>query len=301
MLSLHTNPAVLSGQAALQRTGQALTQSQVRLGTGHRVNSAMDDASGLQLATRLKAQSSGMLVAMRNTQNSVSLLQTADALLGSIGDILVRVQDLAIQAADGAMSGADREALHAEYVQLSEEVFKTLNHTPYNGKPLIRYTVPAPGVPGPGTLGADTLTFQIGADASETMAVDFRPALGKLNASLYYAIDNGRLSGQPQDGPDTDLRSAAFANALVERVGVALADVGAVRAQLGATSNRLDTVFRNLSNVHTHTATAQGRILDTDYAAESAKLTMNQMLMQSGTAMLKQSGSMAQMVMSLVQ
>jgi flagellin len=296
MLSLHTNPAALSAQAALLRTGQAFAQSQTRLGSGYRVNSAMDDASGLQLATRLKAQSSGMAVAMGNTQNSVSMLQAADGLLGSIGDILVRIQDLAIQAADGSASGADRDALHAEYVQLSDEALQILNETPYNGEPLICYTVTDAG-----TMGAGPMKFQIGATAAETMTVDFRPALGRLNTSLYYAIDNGRLAGQPQDGAGTELSSAAAANALVDRIDRALADAGAVRGQIGATSNRLESVFRNLSNVRTQTVAAQGRILDVDYASESATMTMNQMLMQSGTAMLKQSNSMSQMVMALVQ
>jgi flagellin len=281
MLSLHTNPAALHAQTALQRTGQALAQSQTRLSTGRRVNSAMDDASGLQLASRLKAQSSGMAVAMRNTQNSISMLQTADGLMGTIGEMLVRMQDLAIQAADGASNDADRGALHAEYVQLSEEVFQTLNESPYNGQPLIRYTVANQGI-----LGAGEQVFQIGASEAETVTVDFRPALGRRNGALYYAIDNGRLDGQPDDSPDSDLRTAASANALLGRLSQALADVGAVRAKLGATGNRLESVYRNLSNVHTNTLAAQGRVMDTDYATESAAMTMQQMLMQSGTAML---------------
>jgi len=296
MLSLHTNRAAFSAQDALHRSGHALSLSQTRLSTGHRVNSAMDDAAGLQMASRLQAQSSGMAVAMRNTQNSVSMLQTADGLMDSLGSILVRIQDLAIQAADGASTDADRVALHAEYLQLSQEANKIVNETPYNGRPLIRYTVTAPG-----TLAEGVLTFQTGADAAETMAVDFRPVFGRLNAMLYFAVDNYGAAGLPQDGAGTELTSAASANALLFRLDLALDTVGSVRAQLGATSNRLESVFRNLSNMRTNSVAAQGRILDTDYAIESAEMAKNQMLMQSNTAMLKQSNSLSQTVMSLLQ
>lgn len=301
MLSLHTNRTVLSAQNALRREGMALAVAQSRLGTGLRVNSAQDDASGLQMAMRLKAQSSGMAVAMRNTQNSVSMLQAADGLLGAMSAMLMRIQDLAVQAADGASTDADRVALHAEYVQLSKEVRQTLNETPYNGKPLIRYTVPAPGVADPGTLGEGPLSFQTGADAAETVTVDFRPALGALNVSLYYAIDDGRLSGQPPDGPGTELSTATAANALIGRIGQALDDLGDVRAQVGATGNRLESVYRNLSTMRDNTRAAQGRIMDADYAGETAAMTASQMLMQSGTAMLRQANQGAQLALSLLQ
>ncbi|MCC2957494.1 Lateral flagellin [Massilia sp. IC2-477] len=296
MLSLHTNRASLVSQNALQRSGQALAQSQTRLATGRRVNSAMDDASGLQVATRLKAQSSGMAVAMRNTRNSISMLQTAEGLMDTVGTILIRIQDLAIQAADASSTDDDRAALHAEYVLLSEQVLDTIHETPYNGSPLIRYTVSTPG-----TLGSGPQVFQIGASPDETMSVDFRPALGRLNGSLYYAIDGGNLAGYPVDAGGTELTSSASANVLVGKVGEALADVGQVRAQLGATANRLESVHRNLSNIKTNTEVARGRIVDTDFASETAAMTASQMLMQSGTAMLKQTNSMSQLVISLLQ
>jgi flagellin len=296
MLSLHTNAASLSALSALGKSSKDIATSQSRLSTGYRINSAMDDAAGLQIATRLQAQSQGMAVAMRNTQNDISMLQTADALLEEVGNMLMRIGDLATQAADASSSQADRDAMHAEYLSLSEEILKVVNDTPYNGEPLLRYTVGDPG-----KFGTDALTFQIGASATETVTTDFRPKLGNLNGSLYYAINNGNLFNMPQDGPDTELTSQASANLLVNKVKAALDDVGALRAQLGATSNRLDSVYRNLSTMQLNTKAARGRIVDTDYAGEAANATQQQMLMQSGTAMLKQSNSVSQMVMGLIQ
>src|SRR6478672_8631433 len=122
MLSLHTNNAALSAQNSINRTQESLSTSMTRLSTGYRINSAMDDAAGLQIATRLKAQTSGMAVAMRNTQNSTSMLQTASGALEEVSNIMVRMKDLATQAADQSSSGTDKDALQAEFTSLSDEL-----------------------------------------------------------------------------------------------------------------------------------------------------------------------------------
>ena len=301
MLSLHTNSSLLSALDGLDRTGSALAVSQTRLSTGYRINSAQDDAAGLQLATRLASQSSGMKVAMRNTQNAVSMLQTADSLLGEVGNILNRMSDLAIMAADGSVSDEDRVAMDAEYATLSEQVLSNMHNSSYAGKYLMRYVVAPPGPDGPGTMGSGPMSFQIGASAEETLTVDFRQGLGQLNVSLYYAINNGHLYGQPYDGPGTDLTSAASANLLIDKLADALKDVSTLRSQFGATANRLDSAYSNLSTMTTNTDAVRGRIMDVDYGSETATMTANQMLAQAGTAMIKNSLSALQLVKSLLE
>jgi flagellin len=300
MLSLHTNSSLLSALDGLDRTRSALAVSQTRLSTGYRINSAQDDAAGLQLATRLASQSSGMKVAMRNTQNAVSMLQTADSLLGEVGNILNRMSDLAITAADGSASDEDRLALNAEYEGLSEQVLGIVHESSYAGKYLMRYVVAPPGPDGPGTMGSGPLSFQIGASAEETLTVDFRPGLGRLNVSLYYAINNGHLFGQPFDGAGTELTSADSANLLIGKLADASKDVSALRSQFGAIGNRLDSVYSNLSNMTMNTDVVRGRIMDVDYASETATMTAKQMLAQTGTAMVKNSLSALQMIKSLL-
>ncbi|WP_229260141.1 flagellin N-terminal helical domain-containing protein [Duganella aquatilis] len=145
MLSLRTSLASLSSQNALRRASSTLATSQTRLSTGYRVNSAMDDAAGLQLATRLSAQSSGMAVAMRNTQNGISMLQTADGMLDEVSNLLTRLGELAVQAADGSSTQADRDALHAEYVTQSKQIDQIINEGVYAGKYLMRYIVAPSG------------------------------------------------------------------------------------------------------------------------------------------------------------
>ncbi|GGY69574.1 flagellin N-terminal helical domain-containing protein [Pseudoduganella albidiflava] len=301
VLSLHTNPASNAALNGLRKSAQSLATAQDRLGTGKRINSARDDAAGLQVATRLKTQSSGMAAAMRNLQNSTSMLQTGDALLGEIGNLLTRMSDLAIQAADGSFTQADREAMHAEYVGLSEQVLDVMNESRYAGTYLFRYVVAPPGPDGPGTFGVGPVTFQIGSSTEESVTVDFRNPLGRINTALYYAIDNGNLHDHPQDGPDTELLSAEAANLMVGKLVEAQQSVLDLRSTLGALGNRFEAAYDNLAQTKLNTDAAAGQIADADFATEVAAMTTSQMLTQSGTAMLKQTSSMSRLVMSLIE
>lgn len=301
MLSLHTSASSLSSLNGLYKSGNKLATAQNRLGTGYRINSAMDDAAGLQIATRLKAQSSGIAVAKRNTQNGISMLQAGEGLLEEVGNLLTRMSDLAIQAADGAYSQADRNAMHTEYVALSRQIFDVMNDGTYAGEPLFRYVAAPPGPGGPGTFGLGPVQFQIGDTSDQVITEDFRSSLGAINFALYFAIDDGRLFAFPPDGPGTELRTQTAAHALIGDLARAQVAVSDLRSRFGALSNRLQHTYTNLSNMATNTKAAEGRIMDADYATETATATKYQMLMQSGTAMLKQSNSMSQLVMSLVQ
>jgi flagellin len=293
MLSLHTNVATLSAQNSITRTQNSLSTSMTRLSTGYRINSAMDDAAGLQIATRLKAQTSGMAVAMRNTQNSISMLQTGEGALDEVTNILTRMKDLSTQSADGSSSGADRTAMQSEFDSLSDELGNIMTNTKFGGTTLL--------TDGTGKLAA-AVQFQIGADQAETMSADFTTELTAAHTDIGAAATQyDGATGVAAAAAGTEIATDTAANATIGKLATALDSVGALRSKLGAISNRLDHVYNNLSNISTNTKNATGRIMDVDFATESSNMTSNQMLLQAGTAMLKQTNSMSSMVMSLLQ
>ena len=286
MLSLHTNAAAMNIQKAIGNTRSNLNQTMTRLGTGLRINSAKDDAAGLQIAVRLQAQTRGMGVAMQNTQNASSLLQTADGALSEVTNILYRMKDLATQAADGSSSADDKKAMQAEYDALGKELLNITKNTSYGGASLIAET---------GSKLASAMTFQIGASKDETMTFDVSKDLTAVHDAL-------KAAAKTYDGTsDTGAELTATANATIGLLETALDKVGSLRSGIGAGENRLGHVYNNLGNMSMNTADAEGRIMDADMATESAKMSSQQVLMQAGMAMLKQTSSMNQMVLSLIQ
>jgi flagellin len=277
MLSLHTNAAALSAQNAISKTQSNLSTSMTRLSTGYRINSAMDDAAGLQIASRLKAQSSGMSVAMRNTQNATALMQTAEGALDEVSNIIVRMKDLATQAADTGSTAKDKTAMNAEFVELGKELTNIMGNTSFGGAKLLTG----------GTI-ATAMKFQIGADALEVMDVDLSTEMTDVDDAVADILAE-------------ELTTGADATAAITTLTAAIDTVGTLRSALGASANRLEHVNSNLANISTNTKQATGLIMDVDFATESANMTSSQMLMQASTAMLKQSNSMSSMVMSLLQ
>ena len=295
MLSLHTNNASLSAQNSIAKTQSQLSTSMTRLSTGYRINSAMDDAAGLQIATRLKAQTSGMTVAMSNTQNSTSMLQTAEGAFGEVTNMLVRMKDLATQAADASSNTDDQKAMQAEFDALGQELYNIMSNTTFGGSKLLG--------DGAGTAGSPTLsttmTFQIGASSPEKMSIDVSGGMSTLNTALKAV--STKFSSASTTAPGAEITTGTAANAMIKTLADAIDNVGTVRSALGAAANRLDHINSNLSNIATNTKAATGRIMDVDFATESSNMTSSQMLLQAGTAMLKQSNSMSSMVMSLLQ
>jgi flagellin len=292
MLSLHTNVASLSAQSALDATSKSLSASLSRLSTGYRVNSAMDDAAGLQIATRLDAQTRGMAVAQRNTQNGISMMQTAEGAFGEVTSILQRMKDLATQAADGSSTAKDQTAMQSEYDALGKEMGNIMKNTSFGGAQLF-----SNGTTVDGSLGMfsnATLTFQIGASAGETMAVDTSTQLTAAATALTAAAGTYATPATP----GTEMTTG---NATITLLNTAIDAIGSMRSVLGASGNRLDHVYNNLANMSQNTAAAKGRIMDVNYATETANMSSNQMLMQAGTSMIKQSNSMSQLALSLMQ
>jgi flagellin len=283
-LSIHTNYSSLVTQTNLGKTNNALSTNQQRLGTGLRINSAADDAAGLQIATRLDAQSRGMGVATRNISDATSLLQTAEGAFSEMTDIVQRMKDLATQAANGTNSADDLTALNSEYAELGKEINNIFDNTKFAGKELLKK--------GAGSLEGD-IKFQIGASAGEVLTVNIGTALKKLTTA-----------GDLVNGIAINLTATSSATAGpqggITTLEKALNDIGSVRASLGANINRLAHTANNLANMKDNTDVAKGNILDADFAKESASMTKNSMLLQSGISMLKQAGQMPSMVMSLL-
>ena len=294
-LSIHTNYSSLLTQTNLNKTNNALAVNQQRLGTGMRINSAADDAAGLQIATRMNAQSKGMAVALRNVSDASSLLQTADGALNELTDIMQRMKDLATQSANGTNSDADRTAMQTEYDELGKEMYNIMENTSFAGEKLFG---------GNGTTGkfGSAITFQIGASSTESLALDLKTQVSGMSATLTALSSN--YSAPPASGATpvsgTEIATSATANTQITALSSALDKVGELRGQFGANINRLNHTANNLSNVKDNTEVARGRIMDADFANESAMMSKNSMLMQSGISMLKQTGQMPGMVLSLI-
>ena len=275
-LSIHTNYSSLVTQTNLNKTNNALGNNQQRLGTGLRINSAADDAAGLQIATRLNSQSRGMEVAMRNTGDAISLLQTGEGAFNEMTDIMQRMKDLATQAANDTNSDDDRTALQSEYDELGEELTNIMDNTKFAGEALFT-----------GGKFAASMVFQIGASSAETLTLDASTELGDVSTAI------STIQGETLD-------DAANSGSAIDELETALDAVGAMRASFGANINRLNHTANNLANMKDNTDMSKGRIMDADFAKESANMSKNSMLMQSGISMLKQAGQMPGMVMSLL-
>ncbi|ELV8646964.1 lateral flagellin LafA [Vibrio fluvialis] len=272
-LSMHTNYASLVTQNTLNSTNNLMTTAMERLSTGLRINSAADDAAGLTIANKLEAQTRGMSVAMRNSQDAISMLQTADGALEELTNIAYRMKDLATQGANGTNGTTELAALDSEYQELEAEATRILTQTTYGaGQQLLQ-----------GGKLAAAVDFQIGASAAETLTVDISTNLAAVDFTTTGALTTNAAS-----------------NAEITVIDGLFDTINTVRSTLGANINRLDHTINNLANVSENTAAAKGRITDADFAVESSNMTKNQMLMQAGTTVLSQTNQIPSMAISLL-
>lgn len=259
---INTNIASLNTQRALSTSQSALNTSLERLSSGLRVNSSKDDAAGLAIATRMDSQARGMNVAIRNSNDAISFAQTAEGGLSKATDSLQRMRELAVQSANGTNTSTDRANLDAEFQQLASEITRISTATQFNGA----------GVFGTG------YTFQVGANTGDTISV----------ASVTAATITGSIS------------SASDAASAITSLDTALNAVNSTRATLGAVQNRFMAVVGQLQIASENQTAARSRIMDADYASETANLTRGQILQQAGTAMLAQANSLPNNVLSLL-
>lgn len=260
---INTNIASLNTQRNLGASQSSLNTAIQRLSSGLRVNSAKDDAAGLAVATRMDAQIRGMNVAIRNSNDAISFAQTAEGALGKVTDALQRMRELSVQSANGSLSDPDRTNLQAEFSQLDAEITR-LAGTKFNGTAV---------------FGATATTFQVGANAGDTIAV---------SAVTAPAATGG------------DISTAAGATTAIGTIDTALDAINTNRATLGAVQNRFESVVSSLQVNVENASAAKSRIMDADFAAETASLTRGQILQQAGTAMLAQANSLPNGVLQLL-
>jgi len=385
-LTVNTNVASLNTQRNLNNSSNSLATSMQRLSTGSRINSAKDDAAGLQIANRLTSQVNGLGVAVKNSNDGISMAQTAEGALQQSTNLLQRMRDLALQSANGSNSDSERKALNSEVSELKKELDRISNTTTFGGKKLLDGSF-------------DTTTFQVGSAANETISVKIdemstdslkgksfegsvAAATGTASASGTVTV-SGTVNGEDftvtttiasgttaaeatqqiataindanvglgafvTEGGDTKIVSGldtdGSANALtalsisgvptglaagsaytaatsatetkvsaidvstvqgsqeaVMVIDQAIRDIDSQRADLGAVQNRFENTIGNLQNISENVSAARGRIQDTDFAAETANLSKNQILQQAGTAILAQAKQLPQAVLSLLQ
>ena len=276
---INTNIMSLNAQRNLSATQSSLATSVQRLSTGLRVNSAKDDAAGLAIAERMNTQVRGMNVAIRNANDAISLSQTAEGALSKINDMGQRMRELAVQSANATNTAGDRENLNAEYHALAQEIKRNLASASFNGTKL--FTSDA------------ALTFQVGAnnEANDQIAVTTANLSGA--ASITDVIDNAT-------GANKGITTAASALTALANVDKMLGMVNAKRAEFGAVQNRFQAVIENLQVSAENQTAARSRIMDADFASETASLTRSQVLQQAGTAMLSQANSLPNNVLSLL-
>lgn len=278
-LFVNTNVSSLNAQRQLFTTGNNLSTAFERLSSGFRINSAADDAAGLQITDRMTSQIQGLDQAVRNANDGISLAQTAEGAMAETTTALQRIRTLAIQSQNGINSSADRAALQKEVSALRTEISRIATTTEFAGVSVLS--------------GVFSASFLVGANSGQTISVNLSTqALTAAGVNGFSATGLGIISA--------DVLTAAGASALLDDVDAAISAIGGLRADLGAIQNRFQSTIRNLSNISENVSAARSRIKDADFATETAELSRNQILQQASTTILAQANQRPQAALSLL-
>jgi flagellin len=271
-LFVNTNVSSLNAKRQLFNSGNALNVSFERLSSGFRINSAADDAAGLQISDRLTTQIRGLDQAVRNANDGISVAQVAEGAFAEVTNSLQRIRTLAVQSQNGINSSADRAALQKEVSALKQEISRVSTTTQFGGTDIL--------------TGGYSAKFLVGANANQTISVNLSNTVG-FGAS---GLGIGTLT----------ISTVGGASAALTALDSAIATIGDARAELGATQNRFQSTIRNLSNISENVSAARSRIRDTDFASETAELTRNQIIQQASLSVLSQSNQRPQYALSLL-
>jgi len=284
-MSVNTNIGSLNAQRNLNKSQSSLSTSMQRLSSGLRVNSAKDDAAGLAIAERMNAQVKGMNVAVRNANDGISLAQTAEGALATVGDALQRMRELAVQSSNSTNSNSDKDSLDKEFGELSKEIQRVLGGTTFNGKAIL------------GT-DAGSLTFQVGANTTTNDSISITTSNMTSLASIttLAGTDNAGTGRAVIDST----ASATTIATVINNIDTAIDAVNSERATMGASQNRFDAVISNLQSSVENQSAARSRIMDADFASETANMSRAQILQQAGTAMVAQANQLPQQVLKLL-
>ena len=277
--TINTNVASLNAQRNLSASQSSLSTSMQRLSSGLRINSAKDDAAGLAIAERMNAQVRGMNVAIRNANDGISLAQTAEGALSKVGDALQRMRELAVQSRNATNSSSDKDSLNKEFGQLQSEITRVLGGTSFNGKKV---------------LGSDatTMTFQIGANTTADDTVQLTSEDMTANSDITAVTGSTAVI-------DATATSGDIAT-VIDNIDTAIDTINDQRATFGATQGRFDAIIANLQQAVEAQSAARSRIMDADFASETANMSRAQILQQAGSAMVAQANQLPQQVLSLL-
>ena len=335
-LYVNTNVSSLNAKRMLNNSTNSLDTTYKRLASGLRINSAKDDAAGLQISNRLTSQINGLEQGNRNAQDGISYAQTAEGAMDEMTTMFQRVRTLALQSANGTNSDKDRTALQEEVTSLCSEIDRIANDTTFAGKKLLVGTNSAKNDLTKGTATGETSTvnFQVGADANQTIGVEISQGADKYGfdmngfttalaeaGSLKITGANGtsaaikaddilanttaqanRITGFVKNGNSIafDISTSAGAQNVIANIDNFIQSVDSKRAELGAVQNRLESTIRNQSNISENVSDARSRIRDTDFATETANMTQQSIIQQASQSILSQANQRPQLALSLL-
>lgn len=291
MSVINTNVKSIQAQNALTVNNRSLSKAMEQLSTGKRINSAADDAAGLAISNKMTAQIRGLNQAVRNANDGISMIQTAEGATQEITNMLQRMRELAVQAANDTNTGDDRTSLDAEFAQLSEEINRIAGMTQFNTKGVLDGKAGGTAA----AASAKSLIFHVGANKSQTITVAFKN-LTTTSPGLLKTVKWVTGSGSAA----FNIAAQTRANGAIATIDTAIKNVDAFRADLGAKINRLTYAVDNLSNVSQNTSASRSRILDADYAQATTELARTQIIQQAATAMLAQANQQPQSVLTLL-
>jgi flagellin len=281
--TINTNIPSMGAQRNLANTQNSLAVSMARLSSGLRVNSAKDDAAGLSIAERMTSQVRGMNVAMRNSNDGISMAQTAEGALGKTGDILQRMRELAVQSANSTNSTSDKTSLDTEFGELAKEVQRVFASTSFNGRKVLA-----------GDAGAQV--FQVGASTTAENQITITTTAMTTNTNVTDVAGTDTAGA----GRAVITGNSAAVLAVIDKIDTAIDKVSTERSVLGASQSRFESAISYLQISSENQSAARSRIMDADFAQETANLSRSQILSQAGSAMLAQANQLPQSVLSLI-
>ena len=314
---VNTNYSALQGQRYLGNVQNSLTTTYQRLSSGMRINSAKDDAAGLQIADRLTSQINGLNQGNRNASDGIALAQTAEAGMDEISSMLQKIRTLAVQASNGTNTNSDKQALAKEASSLATEITRIAKQTTFAGKTILNGKQDNsidPFVQGAGAAGAKgdamSITLQVGSNKGDTISfalvnLQFSAAAQKAGIAAgefvdQAAADKAFVKDANGDTMKVNFTGAGMAANIIDHMDKMIGYVDGLRADLGAIQNRLESSIRNQSNVAANEADARSRIRDADFAEESANLSQQSIIQQAAASMLMQANTRPQLGLSLL-
>ncbi len=278
MTVINTNVSALYAQAAITSNARSLSTAMQELSTGKRINSASDDAAGIAIASKLTSQIKGLNQAVRNANDGISMLQTAEGATNEITNMLQRMRELTVQSGNDTNSTTDRTALATEYDQLANEIDRVAGTTKWNGMNVLN-----------ATTNSGTFSFQVGSDGGSA---------DQISVTLNSFVTSGTVV--TVKAGDLSSATASSAASLLSTLDTSISNVNTSRATMGASINRLQYTVDNLTNISTNASASRSRIEDVDYGQATTQLARSQIIQQAATAMLAQANQQPQAVLSLL-